>query len=464
MPSSLSELAVLTLELGLLALGGSAIFMIVLKATRLALTLFLVTAVLANNQMFYASLLTTFGSVNVFFDDVLTVMFGAVALHRLGRATMRPVARNVGLVLTLLVGLGIVTWVVAEGLQAGVNMWRPWLLSIAAFWWAATLPGGWTWSRLQPFVWAGLFASGFQAFGFSQTGLGSAVALYSRPLFATSALLMLVALSVIVLEPGKWTTLRVAGAIWLSGAVLVAQHRSVWVGALVMLAIGGLSMIRANSQNWRGIVFGSIVVGASALVVLFFVTGQTELEESATDAGTLEWRNDQWSALLQIPRSFGEWLVGSVLGPTSVTDPTSQFYLRNSAHSMYVETVGVIGLAGLALVVVLLLVGFTFTGMQLSTWTVTVAAGLAGYGVFYQWPGWTWVVFGIAASKTGQAPLPGYRQHSRFGTLPNQDFLAQGNKLPRRSVPALVDIWPMGDRPRWENLRGARTVPCPRPR
>lgn len=429
MPGSPSQLATLILEFGLLTLGGGAIYMIVLKTTRLALTLFLITLVLANNQLFYTSLLATFGSINVFSDDVFTVMFGVVALLRVGRVTLRPAARSVGLALTLLVGLGLVTWVATEGLQAGVNMWRPWLLSIAVFWWAATLPGGWTWIRLQPFVWAGLFASAFQAYGFSQTGLGSAVTLYSRPLFAAAALLMLVALSVIVLEPGKWTTLRVASAIWLGGAVLVAQHRSVWVCALVMVAVGGLSLIRTNPGNWRGVILGSVIVGAVTLVVLYFVTGQTELEESATDTGTLEWRTDQWSALLEIPRSMGEWLVGSVLGPTSVTDPTSQFYLPNSAHSMYVEAVGAIGLVGLVFVATMAFMGLTSRGMRLSSWAVTVSAGLAGYGLFYQWNGWTWIVFGIAASKAGQVQLPANERRLRLDTLSGQNLQIQDNQL-----------------------------------
>ncbi|MDP4013831.1 MAG: O-antigen ligase family protein [Candidatus Nanopelagicales bacterium] len=416
MLSSASEAVYLALDLGVLASIVVALLLIVSKAPRLALTIFLAAMLLENNQHFYLLVRLEFGPINVYPSDVFAVAFLVVGLSRLHHAQVRAWARRIGLALTAMVGVGVLSWVTTVGLEAGVNQWRPWILSVAVFWWSATMPGGWSWAKLRPIVWMGFIASGLQAYGLATEGLGSATVIYSRPLFSSAALLMLVALFVLAHTPDVAISVRTVGVVWLGAAVLLAQHRSVWLGALVMTAVAALEMIQHNRKKLELVTLGAFMAMCAILILAYLVSTQPELGASATNTGNLDWRNDQWSTLLEIPRSMLEWLLGSTFGPTNVTDVSSLYYVQRSAHSMYVEAITAVGIIGALLLVAMLIVGLTSRGMRLSTWTTIVAAGLGAFGFVYQWPGWSWLIFGIAASTARpqaatSAPGPGDQIH-----------------------------------------------------
>lgn len=309
------------------------------------------------------------------------------------------------MVMTAMIGVGLVSWMLILGLEPAVNFWRSWTFPVAAALYAAANPSLREPRGLRPFVWAGVLASLTQVMGIARKGFGSNMdavivngeVVRARPLTAAVALLLLIAMIVVLLEGPKLNLSKLLLASWLAVSVVLAQHRSVWVAA----AVAGFLVVRALvSTSRQRLVAGTLAgLGAAAvgLTVAAVVRSQQQLSVSASSTSTLEWRVDNWTEKLTTGRSTIQWVTGSVFGPTPLSDPQANVRFTMSSHSIYVETIATLGVLGLLLLVLVVIGSIRGSNMHMPARVIMLS--LLAYGLFYQWPAFAWVVVGLAASR-----------------------------------------------------------------
>ena len=337
----------------------TALLWMFVKTPRASITLVLVLAVLEGSREWPVPLGTSIGSINVSWADVVTALMGGVALARMAwRHIIRP-ARGGILGMTAMIGVGLVSWVLLLGLQPGVNFWRAWTFAVAATLYAASTPRLGEPGGLRPFVWAGALASLTQVIGIARRGFGSNMddvivngeLVSARPITASVALIMLIGMIVLLLDGRKVSLPKASLSSWLAVSIVLSQHRSVWVAA----AVAGLLVVRAlvstSRQRLVAGTFAGLGAAAVALAVTAVVRSQPQLSVSASSTGTLDWRFENWTEKLTTERSTLEWLVGSVFGPTPLSDPGANVLFKVSSHSIYVETITTLGVLGLVLLV-----------------------------------------------------------------------------------------------------------------
>jgi len=336
---------------GVAAVLMAALLWVLVKSPRASITLILVLAVLEGSREWPVPLGISIGSINVNWADVATALMGSVALARLAwRHIVRP-ARGGIVGMAAMIGVGLVSWLLIVGLQPAVNFWRGWTFPVAAVLYAASTPRLGEPGGLRPFVWAGVLASLTQVIGIARRGFGSNMdgvivngeLASARPLAAAVALIMLIGMVVLLLD-GRTVSLPSALlASWLGVSVVLSQHRSVWVAA----AVAGLLVVRALvSTSRQRLVAGTLAGLGTAtvgLAVTAVVRSQHQLSVSASSTSTLEWRFENWTEKLTTERSTLEWLVGSMFGPTPLSDLRANVVFKVSSHSMYVETISTLG-------------------------------------------------------------------------------------------------------------------------
>lgn len=394
------------LAFGIAAILALALFLLLLFRPRAGITLLLVVVVLDGSREWALPLNLELAGINVIATDVVAVALAAVAALRVDKMSASLPVRAALLALTTLSMLGLMSWILAEGLESGFNTWRAWGLGLAAVWYALSWPELKSAHGLQPFVWAAFLASFFQAAGIALHGFGSSSDtvlvdgefLNSRPLSASVALLMLVGLVILWFSPAKPSVYRWLGIGWLFLSVVLAQHRSVWVAALLFVGLATYSVIRRSERRLLTATAGAALVTIGLVAVAATMRTQQQLSSSASNTDTFEWRIDNWTEKLTTARPPWEWLVGSTFGPTYLTDPASDgVRFKLEAHNMVVDMITWIGLVGLLLIIVVV-VSTLRTRSSIATdgmFTVPIMA-LLGYSFFYSWPAWTWIIVGIA--------------------------------------------------------------------
>lgn len=422
----LVQLIDLALHGGVALILLGALSLVFVKAPRASITLVLVLAVLEGSREWPVPLGTSFGSINVSWADVATALMGGVAIGRLAWRRVASPARGALLGMTAMIGLGLVSWILILGLQPAVNFWRAWTFAVAAALYAASAPRLSQPDGLRPFVWAALLGSFTQVLGIALRGFGgygdsvivNGEVLGARPVTAAVALIMLMGMIVLLLDGRRVGAFKLLVTVWLGVSIIASQHRSVWVASAVTGVLIVFAIARTSRQR---LVVGTLAaIGAStvAIAVAAVVRAQEQLSVAASSTGTLEWRIDNWTEKLTTERSALQWLAGSVFGPTPLSDPDADVLFQVSSHSMYVETIAKLGLLGLGLLTIVT-AGAISTSRSGSAVRVAVITLLA-HGLFYQWPGVTWLVIGVAA--TGRATTDqNARAGNRLGTAARHD-------------------------------------------
>lgn len=409
----------LMLRAGVAVLLLGALLTLFAKAPRASLTVVLVLAVLEGSREWLLPLGVSLGPLNVNWADIATALMGVVAVWRLAWRFMAQPGRDAFLGMFAMIAAGLVSWTIFVGLQPAVNAWRPWTFAMAAALYAAASPSLREPDGLRPFLWAGLLASAMQVIGIALRGFGSNTDSVivdgqlagARPISAAVALVMLIGLTYLLLDSQPWTPRKAVVATWFGLSIVVAQHRSVWVAAVV----AGLLIIRALvSRSRQRLVVGSLSVFAAVVITLVLsaiIRSQGALASSASNTETFDWRVENWTEKLTDPRSFFEWLFGATFGPTPVAQPDPDLVFNVSAHSIYVETVTVLGLVGLVLLVLVMISALRESPLVTPVGVVLVI--LMAFGFFYQWPGVAWFVMGVGLAGSVSSPDVGVPETER---------------------------------------------------
>lgn len=388
------------------------------------------------DQAFYighSGVLFSIGQTQVHFLDLLCLVVavaGVIGLRRFrgGRLTAFALA-----CLGLLVLAGLVSFAISLGVQPAVNAWRRWIYALSLLLYATTTRRAWRWGDLKVLVAVGLLTCGLataeiliHGFG-SATGwvYGSGTKVNGRPLSESGALLILLAAWAVALMPGRWGPGRVGLLLVLASFVLIAEQRTVWIGAAVSLLVWWVLQIARSGRNvltrltWS---FSAVVCGAVGLAVTFAVVWQ--LRASLTPGQTWGWRVSRWQASFATARSPEEWLFGGALGPTPASVISS--FRGIYAHSLYVWSIETVGLAGLAaLVIVILSLCFSRGALSGRAWPVVVGSLLLAVGYSYGIVEWMWLAVGMCAgwvgSPVGQAVRTTAAAQAR---IPDQAFPA----------------------------------------
>jgi hypothetical protein len=347
------------------------------------------------------------------------------------RGSERGAATLVG-VFGVFAVIGTATWTISYSWSMALNFWSEWLTA------AAMLMFGMSFARSQARTWsviilayAGLVAGAqllLLVFGLparlAQTGGGPEFYGY-RPLPASVALFLVLAFILAIFGEHPSGRRRTWVASGLGISVVLSQNRSAWVALLVVL-FGCLVVFvrRADVRDrWPGVgvtalFFASalVVPMASGLSLLPGGASQTQrgLPESATSVGTSRWRLQMWESRMETPRSTIEWLTGGVFGPTPVKGPGSTVMNAFiSGHNVVIDVLTMLGFIGVVVVAVLWLMGAVLTRDRLAPLPIFLW-GLMAYGMFYNWPGWSWAV--LAAALAIRDPRSGVEQGASGST------------------------------------------------
>jgi hypothetical protein len=381
-----------------------ALVYIAVRHQRLFLVLFMLLTALESTRDFAPSLTLTVQGFSVYPEDIVIVVGAVASLLGLAHWQLRWAIRAATLVVVGFVGLGLITWISAYGIQIGVNSWRGQILIAVLLLYTTTRPRPWSWNDLRVIILAPAIVVALASVaGILLHGLGSSASVIQvsgvteggRPISAYGGLLILVGLWVTLPSAGKWDISRVLVILLLGSMVVLTQQRSVWVGAVLGVVAWWVAPRFPLGRTSDG------PSGTTRTVLILFVGAVTalvgmsiaNLGQSASSDDTLLWRIARWVDSMSIPRSGVQWLVGSALGPTPASTPT---LFQTSAHSLYVNAIELMGFIGFVAILVLI--------FSLARARVPSSAGpfglmlcftFLGFGATYQLPAWAWMLAGI---------------------------------------------------------------------
>ncbi|MFG2824441.1 O-antigen ligase family protein [Kitasatospora sp. NPDC048365] len=332
--------------------------------------------------------------------DVLTVCAALAAAVSLVRRPVRPHLGHAALVLlALLVFASLVRGVSGYGVQPAGNEARVYFLHVlGAAGYAATVRPDVDLDRTLHRVWTVLacFYGVVAILWWSRVGIGSnsdyvliaGQRVNSRPVDAASA--FVIAQAAVMLLCRRHRT-RVTG--WLVGPLLLLvvllQHRTVWLAALVMIAGWLLFRPGHGSRKAAGIGAAVLLAATAALAGSFAPdAGLTRsLASSATNEDTMAWRVASWRLLVDRPQGLHDWLFGLPFG-SGFTRLLYGRVVEEQPHNYYLHLllrVGLVGLiAAVALVVAMLLRTDHRSPNGLLRWLAT--AGIACFCLTYALP------------------------------------------------------------------------------
>lgn len=312
------------------------------------------------------------GPINIFVTDVVLALLLSAAVARLLR--MGPVAPPQAVVLGLLalVLLSVTGGVGDHGIAAAVNEARKFLSFFGVGLYFSTVPWrrdvleriAMTWLAcggalvlLALLRWGALLA-GVQAEAGVLFNPGAPLGQPFRVLTAGSTLVLVQALFLLLPlwrtgVTARWVTPAGIGMLL---AVIVLQHRTVWVVLLVGFGVLALRDRRLGKKVGLAVLAAGVVI--SVLMLVVFDEGALSLEDelvtSATNPQTWEWRMAGWQALLaqQGPEGIAEQLVGRPFGGGYQRYFNGQI-VEATPHNFYVESYVRIGLLGNGLLLLL---------------------------------------------------------------------------------------------------------------
>lgn len=345
---------------GVLALGGLG-FLFVRSATAALWTLaamFVVTQAIVPP----VELSMTLAGITVHVLDIVCGLMFAIGVFRL---VTLPTPPAIALPLATLSFLFVahVTWGAANfGLQAAVHPSRLWLYMLGPLVFFAHAPSMASRRAFVPLVATAVALALFAFAQIARFGLHGAnevvdvggTLVDARPVTAGGSLLIaqcvLLALAGGFVRSPRWA----AAVLLLGGAVLLLQHRTVWIVALV---IGTVAYLRwARSAIHVRPRAAAAVAGVILLVLPFGVAllaSSSAFAESvdgaASSGGTFGWRTASWGSLIEAHSSPEDVFLGIPTG-TSLERRIGEEVATQSPHNLYLDALlsfGVLGLVAL---------------------------------------------------------------------------------------------------------------------
>jgi hypothetical protein len=305
----------------------------------------------------------TQGGITLYALDVIAGVMFAIGV---ARYFARPGPRGVSLplaVLCALFAIHVVRGIMSFGFQAAVNGSRTWLYVLGPLVFAVYACPRWTRQSLIPLIVAAGALAGYALLQIARHGLYGAneyievggELVDARPVHAGGALLIIQCLLIIAAgrfaRSTRW--LLATGSMGL--AVLLLQHRTIWVVALLAGAIAYIRWARiAIFVNERAAAAAAAAILFVAPVVVALAASSSAFAESVRSAtgqnSTLEWRTQSWTTLIEEHSSTEERLFGLPAGYSSERR-IGEGIATESAHSVYVESLLSFGVLGPLIVV-----------------------------------------------------------------------------------------------------------------
>lgn len=364
----------------LLGVGLLALFHLALRRPVEFVSLVLVVWIVSVALRDAVSLQVIFSGFRISAMDALALVMGAVGLGRLGLRGVPGALGGFALLLTLLLAIHLGRGIAEFGLETAVNSGRMTIYFVLALLYAATVPGGWDARVWRLVICAGAALAALAVPFWLSGGLGSAgesilrdgEVVTSRPVVAAGALLIAqAALLALVL---RWPSRGAATWLALGGvfAVVLLQHRTVWV-VVLLVTVAGFFL-------WAGAVrvgeSRRVLAVAGVCLLLLPVVGWAasrsgplvqSTREVTTESSTFAWRTTGWRELLASNDSPAELLAGGPSGESLDRRIDGQV-VDVSAHNGFVETYVRFGLPG-AIALALLGVGLWLRRRQVAEGT-----------------------------------------------------------------------------------------------
>jgi len=264
-----------------------------------------------------------------------------------------------------ILGLNYILGLRVFGLQGATNEFRGYFYIICIALYVASLDIARVWLKLEKLVLFAAFCLSIVAIvGFVEGGFSRE----DRPIGSSLALLILQALLIAIFmhQRGQLRLWLIPLVVALLPLVIVLQHRSVWIVAIIALALvlWLLPSLRTALIQWG--VIGTVVCGGlcalvfgstllEALTESYADAAASALDPSGADGGgtTFSWRVQGWTALLTGEQmdSARERLVGNPFGTgydrIMLTGDGVKQLRSESPHNFYVQTMlrgGALGL------------------------------------------------------------------------------------------------------------------------
>lgn len=310
--------------------------------------------------------------------DLLFALLSAAAVARMLRSQQLSTPQRLLIAFALLVMWSLARGAFASGLQEAVDNSRVFLRFAAAGLYFSTVePRREVLDRIGA-LWLGASAAllllvvirwAALAAGISGGILGSSTDLRVVPAPVALVLAQGALISLPLMSDRSRGLLRyLAPALF--AAVLLLQHRSVWV-----VTIAGVVYLLYRQRRLGRQLLVALVVGLSLLSVVSFVLLEgredlqvaEELADSAQNSDTFRWRVEGWRAIVRDsgPRDAIEWATGRPMASGWDRVLSNGRTTSVSPHNYYLESflrVGIVGLALLLLVYAIALRGTAYPG------------------------------------------------------------------------------------------------------
>lgn len=291
----------------------------------------------------------------------------------------------------LLIAVSTLLGVAAFGPGTAVNEARPFLHFFFAMTWVlATRPDRLRLRRISLILgWALVLIALYHGVRY---GVGNAVSVLDsrgtgRILVSGQAMALLLCAGTVYLGSAGSREARrrsTFSSIVFLGVVVLAQHRSVWVAT----AFGTVAVLiwsaRGRTRNQVAVL---LLVG-TWLALLGWSFGlespDSGLFESASNAGTLNWRTSGWQSLVSQAFAQGPAVVigGEPFGSGFLRQLNTGRWATTSPHNWYVTVFLRVGIIGLALLALMLISAVAKARAMRAEWTFLLVA-VGAYGLFY---------------------------------------------------------------------------------
>jgi O-antigen ligase len=390
----------------------------------------LIAGLVLVSEAFGAGIDIVVGGLRATLAEFVWPVLLVAAVARLLRAERVTGAQQILLALMLLVLYAVAAGVPEYGLAASMNEARRYLLFVPAALYFSTLePSRELFDRMG-WVWLGL------AVGFGVVALirwGAFLIGLEGGIFGTSTDMRVLpaAIALILLQGGIIAAMawQGGGSRWLAlvaaallPMVVLLQHRTVWVAAVVAVCLAAVRHPRFAGRLATGLLF-ALVVSVAVFSLAFEEVAADGvgggLSVSAADRQTWEWRVDGWQSLLEERghSSIEEHLFGQPFGSGWDREVEDGRQATVSPHNFYLEVYLRLGLVGVMLlfglyawVTVRLWRGSQPAGMLSGEVLLLLVATQLVYYIPYAIAEQA-VLFGLAASAAAAPPVAVSREH-----------------------------------------------------
>jgi hypothetical protein len=309
----------------------------------------------------HISLSIMVGSVNVGPQDMLLVVIATAATARIIRAGSLTTPQRLLLLLGLLVCWAVVRGVSPFGLPAAVNEARRSLRFVfVALYFSTVEPRrevltrlGWIWiSAALALTGLTLARWGANSLGLVGGVFGDGGSLRVVPADSTLLIAQGAILAFPMYAERRGVALRyVAPALLV--AVVILQHRTVWIAASIGLAYL-LYRERALAKRLFSVLLVATAILGGLLFTVFAGSEEVVSEQLATSAqstGTFEWRVEGWAALLgeTVDAGLDHVAIGRPFGTGWTRRMSTGNSVEVSPHNYYIEALLRVGVLGLIL-------------------------------------------------------------------------------------------------------------------